>query len=125
MKNNMKKSVLLICFCFLSSFHSNAQIAKNPEDISPLLIGEKIPKSKLKDEKGNTVILNDLLKEIYILIMTTLDIFLYFLIALFFYIIAFAFLIPRDWWWELRFPFENVFIVLRCISAIQIQITKV
>lgn len=59
----MKKSVLLICFCLLCLFDSNAQITKNPEDISPLLIGEKIPKSKLKDEKGNTVVLNDLLKE--------------------------------------------------------------
>jgi peroxiredoxin len=63
MKINIKKASLIICLLILNLFEINAQIAKNPEDISPLLIGEKIPKAILKDEKGNSILLNDLLKE--------------------------------------------------------------
>lgn len=59
----MKKKSLLFCFCFLNLFVSIAQIANKPEDISPLLIGEKIPNSKLKDANGTILNINDLLKE--------------------------------------------------------------
>lgn len=59
----MKKKALLFSICFLNLLVSFAQIANKPEDISPLLIGEKIPDSKLKDENGAIINLNDLLKE--------------------------------------------------------------
>ena len=40
-----------------------AQAPENPEDISPLLIGEKLPEAQLLDKNGNSISLENLLKE--------------------------------------------------------------
>jgi len=58
----MKSKFLIFLFIFASSI-INAQVPEKPEDISPLLIGEKVPKATLLDNKGEEVSLRDLLKE--------------------------------------------------------------
>ncbi len=40
-----------------------AQVPKNAEDISPLLIGERLPEANLLDVEGEDVFLQDILKE--------------------------------------------------------------
>jgi len=62
----MKKIALL----FLSVFSlSNAQIADSAENISPLLIGEKIPNVTLQDANGKTVATNEILNKKTVLIV--------------------------------------------------------
>lgn len=58
MKNILK--IVLTIFCVSSI---NAQIPKNAEDISPLLIGEKIPKAKLINAKGEVVNFKDFIRK--------------------------------------------------------------
>ena len=62
----MKKLVLLL-FSFASL--SLAQIADSAEDISPLLIGEKIPNVPLQDANGKTVATNEILNKKTVLIV--------------------------------------------------------
>jgi peroxiredoxin len=52
-----------LLFLFFLSTKVFAQLPARPEDISPLLIGEKIPVANLKNEKGQTVSLASLLAE--------------------------------------------------------------
>ncbi|MCK8479804.1 peroxiredoxin-like family protein [Psychroserpens algicola] len=54
----VKPIKLIAVFVFLSISSVNAQISEKPEDISPLLIGEKIPASNLINELGETISLN-------------------------------------------------------------------
>lgn len=56
---NTKSIQLLIVFLFIFAGSVNAQVAQNPEDISPLLIGEKLPETTLLDENGKSVNLNE------------------------------------------------------------------
>ncbi len=52
----LNKSISLVLFSILLTIFSvNAQIPENPEDISPLLIGEKIPDSNLIDDLGKAL----------------------------------------------------------------------
>ncbi len=55
--------VLMGIFCFSCTMGSKAQIPKNAEDISPLLIGEKLPDAKLVDNNGSEVDLLSYVKE--------------------------------------------------------------
>jgi len=57
---------LLFIFTLITLFFSNcvmAQVPKNAEDISPLLIGERLPEANLLDVEGEDVFLQDILKE--------------------------------------------------------------
>lgn len=59
-----KKTLLVFAFLtltFITNMHS--QVPKNAEDISPLLIGEQIPEATLLDVDGNSIQLNNILKE--------------------------------------------------------------
>ncbi|PTM08268.1 MAG: antioxidant AhpC [Bacteroidetes bacterium] len=57
MKTN---SIKLLVFLLLTSvLNIDAQTPQNPEDISPLLIGEKLPDAKLLNENGETINLTD------------------------------------------------------------------
>ncbi|OBX25230.1 peroxiredoxin [Gelidibacter algens] len=59
----MKPLTVPLLFMALFSNNIKAQsIPANAEDISPLLIGETLPKAKLQDSKGNAFELNDILK---------------------------------------------------------------
>lgn len=59
----MKPLTVTLLFMALFSNNIKAQsIPSKAEDISPLLIGETLPKAKLLDSKGNTFELNDILK---------------------------------------------------------------
>ncbi|MCW1146637.1 peroxiredoxin-like family protein [Flavobacterium lacisediminis] len=49
----MKKILSVILFCF--TIVSFGQIADKPENVSPLLIGEKIPNVLLRDVNGNEI----------------------------------------------------------------------
>ena len=51
-----------VFFIILSGLTLHAQIPENPEDISPLLIGESLPDSDLLDENGAVVSLNEIIK---------------------------------------------------------------
>ena len=62
----MKKFIVALAF-FLGVF-SNAQIAEKSEDVSPLLIGEKIPNTTLFDTEGKSVQTNELLDQKTVLI---------------------------------------------------------
>ncbi|WP_347925377.1 peroxiredoxin-like family protein [Pontimicrobium sp. SW4] len=54
------KTIKLLAFFFLTSILTiDAQTPQNPEDISPLLIGEKLPEAILLDENGESVNLNE------------------------------------------------------------------
>ncbi|PZP41883.1 MAG: antioxidant AhpC, partial [Pseudopedobacter saltans] len=71
--------LLLITLLLLQTFRGNAQMKKmdkmemkerkmsnipqSPEDISPLLIGEKIPDASLKDNEGNAKDLSELIQK--------------------------------------------------------------
>jgi len=57
MKTNSIK--LLVLFLFSSILTINAQTPQNPEDISPLLIGEKLPDAILLNENGEFINLNE------------------------------------------------------------------
>lgn len=62
----MKTVSLFLCiFTFgCSSINKSiTNIAEKPEDISPLLIGEILPKSMLLDVEGNTILLGNIIKE--------------------------------------------------------------
>jgi peroxiredoxin len=53
-------SINLLVFTLLTSVLTiNAQLPQNPEDISPLLIGEKLPDATLLNEIGKSVNLTD------------------------------------------------------------------
>lgn len=62
MKNIRKIGVALLVTLF-GSLSISAQTARKAEDVSPLLIGETLPKVSLQDSKGNDVKLHKLLKE--------------------------------------------------------------
>ena len=49
----MKKLIALVLFSF--AFNTQAQIAEKAEDVSPLLIGEKIPNTELSSVDGKKV----------------------------------------------------------------------
>ena len=60
----MKLPKLLFTALFITCANLNsvdAQIAPKAEDVSPLLIGETLPKSDLKDPNGNKVKLSDII----------------------------------------------------------------
>lgn len=63
----MKKIITVILFSLAFNFH--AQVADKPENISPLLIGEKIPNTKLQDINGKEVETNTLLTKKTVLIV--------------------------------------------------------
>jgi len=54
------KKIIIASLCFSSI--AFAQVPKNAEDISPLLVGESIPDAMLLDYKGNQVALNSIIK---------------------------------------------------------------
>lgn len=62
----MKKLTFLL---FSIVTFSHAQIADSAEDISPLLIGEKIPNTPLQDVNGKTIETNDILNKKTVLIV--------------------------------------------------------
>lgn len=49
---------LLVCLLLTSVFTIDAQTPQNPEDVSPLLIGEKLPEAILLNENGESINLN-------------------------------------------------------------------
>ena len=49
---------LLVCLFFTSILTINAQTPQSAEDISPLLIGEKLPETTLLDDTGKSINLN-------------------------------------------------------------------
>jgi len=55
----VKPIQLLLLVLIISSATLNAQVPQNAEDISPLLIGEKLPEAMLLDEDGKSVNLNE------------------------------------------------------------------
>ena len=59
----MKSTSLALLLILLNIFSSQAQVPFNPEDISPLLIGETIPDANLIDDSGETINLNDQIKK--------------------------------------------------------------
>lgn len=61
-KQYMKKFILLVWMFFLG-LGLHAQLPQKPQDVSPLLVSEKIPAVSLFDPSGNTVDLTALLKE--------------------------------------------------------------
>ncbi|NHN26582.1 AhpC/TSA family protein [Flavobacterium jejuense] len=63
----MKKVLTVVLFSL--SFAIQAQMADKPENVSPLLIGEKIPNIKLQDIKGKEVETNTLLDKKTVLIV--------------------------------------------------------
>jgi len=57
----MKKNILVLCLFLASlSVYSQSLLPAKPEDISPLLIGEKLPAAQLNNEKGERMDLNQL-----------------------------------------------------------------
>ncbi|WP_130735789.1 peroxiredoxin-like family protein [Flavobacterium sp. J27] len=63
----MKKVFTIIVFTLMVSLQ--AQIADKPENIAPLLIGEKIPNVELRDVNGKKVATNSLFAKKTVLIM--------------------------------------------------------
>ncbi|WP_215225448.1 peroxiredoxin-like family protein [Echinicola shivajiensis] len=68
MKNYYSQSLwaflLIALFQYNSAFaQSGMDVPADPTDISPLLIGEQIPESKVKDTEGNEKSLNDIVAE--------------------------------------------------------------
>lgn len=61
MKNVLK--VLLTFLCFSCVSNTNAQVPEKAEDISPLLIGEILPKANLVDADGKKILLKVVLAE--------------------------------------------------------------
>ena len=61
---NINKSFSIGIFFILTNLLSaQPNIPENPEDISPLLIGEKLPDCNLVDEEGEIINLNDQIKK--------------------------------------------------------------
>ncbi len=60
MKNLLK--VVFAVFCFSCTSSTLAQVPERAEDISPLLIGEKLPNTNLRDAQGKTILLSEVLK---------------------------------------------------------------
>lgn len=58
-----KASFLLVFFSFFIISSLQAQLPENPEDISPLLIGETMPDHELYTSEGKKVSFHDLLKD--------------------------------------------------------------
>lgn len=63
----MKKVITIVLFSL--AFNLQAQVADKPENISPLLIGEKIPNTKLQDISGKEVETNTLFDKKTVLIV--------------------------------------------------------
>lgn len=63
----MKKVIIIVLFSL--AFNLQAQVADKPENISPLLIGEKIPNTKLQDISGKEVETNTLFDKKTVLIV--------------------------------------------------------
>lgn len=63
----MKKIITIVLFTL--SFALQAQLADKPENVSPLLIGEKIPNIKLQDVSGKEIETNTLLAKKTVLIV--------------------------------------------------------
>ncbi|MFN4233275.1 MAG: peroxiredoxin-like family protein [Bacteroidia bacterium] len=61
MKTFLKSIFGILCFC--CSSNAIAQIPENAEDISPLLIGETVPKTTLQDAEGRQVELGTILSK--------------------------------------------------------------
>ena len=61
MKNTLK--IFLVLFSFLSVTKTSAQIPDKAENISPLLIGETLPKATLQNAEGKNVDLSEVLKK--------------------------------------------------------------
>lgn len=61
--NIINASSLTLFLILLNTFFINAQVAKNPEDVSPLLIGEKLPDKNLVNDLGETINLNAEIKK--------------------------------------------------------------
>lgn len=57
------KNYLILLYLLLVSFSSIAQIADTPEEISPLLIGEKIPEISITAINGEAKNLTELIAE--------------------------------------------------------------
>jgi peroxiredoxin len=66
-KSQIMKKVTILLFSIVT--FSYAQIADSAEDISPLLIGEKIPNTPLQDVNGKTIETNDILNKKTVLIV--------------------------------------------------------
>ncbi len=60
---HMKRSILLAIIISIYTFGLQAQIPEKPEDISPLLIGEKVPEATLQSPDGKDQQLSDILKQ--------------------------------------------------------------
>ena len=56
----MKQNIVMILLMFMTALASAQDIPKNATDISPLLIGEKIPDIVLSDVNGLPVSLSEL-----------------------------------------------------------------
>ncbi len=56
------KTISLLLFMFVSSLVFT-QVPENPEDVSPLLVGEKIPEAMITNLNGDDVSLQQILKE--------------------------------------------------------------
>jgi len=56
------KTISLLLFMFVSSLVFS-QVPENPEDVSPLLVGEKIPEAMITNLNGDDVSLQQILKE--------------------------------------------------------------
>lgn len=63
----MKKVIAIVLFSL--AYTLQAQVADKPENVSPLLIGEKIPNIKLQDVSGNEIETNTLLAKKTVLIV--------------------------------------------------------
>ena len=63
----MKKLIAIILFAF--AFNLQAQIADSPEDVSPLLIGEKIPEIELRTMENKEVSTKEIFNKKTILIV--------------------------------------------------------
>lgn len=63
----MKKFIVVLTFLFTGFL--TAQVADKPEDVSPLLIGEKIQNTKLFDVEGKVIQTDDVLNQKTVLIV--------------------------------------------------------
>lgn len=61
MKTIINSIMAILCFASISNI--NAQIPKNAEDISPLLIGERLPKASFQNTEGDSINLKTIVEE--------------------------------------------------------------